>query len=79
MNLGITADDMYEFLGGRVAKRDSYPFVYPARKELMRDQVHARSVSGSYIKWDTKKPSRSSSASSAGRARRSRHSAGVRL
>ena len=26
MNLGMTADDMYEFLGGRVAKRDLYPF-----------------------------------------------------
>jgi hypothetical protein len=54
MNLGITADDMYEFLGGRVAKRDLYPFVYPPRKELMR--IKCRSVClGSYIKWDTKK------------------------
>jgi imidazole glycerol phosphate synthase glutamine amidotransferase subunit len=54
MNLGITADDMYEFLGGRVAKRDLYPFVYPPRKELMR--IKCRSIClGSYIKWDTKK------------------------
>jgi N-acetyl sugar amidotransferase len=54
MNLGITADDMYEFLGGRVAKRDLYPFAYPPRKELMR--IKCRSVClGSYIKWDTKK------------------------
>jgi len=40
MNLGITADDMYEFLGGRVAKRDLYPFVYPPRKDLMRMTCH---------------------------------------
>src|ERR1700742_4804057 len=54
MNLGITADDMYEFLGGRVSKRDLYPFVYPPRKELMR--IKCRSVClGSYIRWDTKK------------------------
>ena len=54
MNLGITADDMYEFLDGRVAKRDLYPFVYPPRKELMR--IKCRSIClGSYIKWDTKK------------------------
>jgi len=54
MNLGITADDMYEFLGGRVAKRDLYPFVYPPRKELMR--IKCRSIClGSYIRWDTKK------------------------
>ena len=54
MNLGITADDMYEFLGGRVAKRDLYPFVYPPRKDLMR--IKCRSIClGSYIKWDTKK------------------------
>jgi N-acetyl sugar amidotransferase len=54
MNLGITADDMYEFLGGRVSRRDLYPFAYPPRKELMR--IKCRSVClGSYIKWDTKK------------------------
>lgn len=54
MNLGITADDMYEFLGGRVSKRDLYPFAYPARKDLMR--IKCRSIClGSYIKWDTKK------------------------
>lgn len=54
MNLGITADDMYEFLGGRVSKRDLYPFVYPPRKELMR--IKCRSIClGNYIKWDTRK------------------------
>jgi N-acetyl sugar amidotransferase len=54
MNLGITADDMYEFLGGRVSKRDLYPFAYPPRKELMK--IKCRSIClGNYIKWDTKK------------------------
>jgi N-acetyl sugar amidotransferase len=54
MNLGITADDMYEFLGGRVSRRDLYPFAYPARRELAR--LGCRSIClGNYIKWDTKK------------------------
>jgi N-acetyl sugar amidotransferase len=54
MNLGITAEDMYEFLGGRVSKRDLYPFLYPPRKELAR--MGCRSVClGNYIKWDTKR------------------------
>lgn len=53
MNQGITADDMYEFLGGRVAKRDLWMFTYPARADLVK--LKARSVClGSYIKWDTK-------------------------
>lgn len=54
MNLGITADDMFEFLGGRVSKRDLYPYAYPARQKL--NALGVRSVClGSYIKWDTKK------------------------
>lgn len=54
MNLGMTADDMYEFLGGRVSKRDLYPFVYPPRKELMK--IKCRSIClGNFIKWDTRK------------------------
>jgi hypothetical protein len=54
MNLGITADDMYEFLEGRVEKRDLWLFSFPPRKELMK--LKCRSVClGSYIKWDTKK------------------------
>jgi N-acetyl sugar amidotransferase len=54
MNLGITADDMYEFLGGRVSHRDLLPFAYPARSELMR--IKCRSIClGNYIKWDTRK------------------------
>jgi len=54
MNLGMTADDMYEFLEGRVNRRDLYPFTYPPRKELMR--IGCRSVClGNYIKWDIRK------------------------
>jgi N-acetyl sugar amidotransferase len=54
MNLGITADDMYEFLGGRVSRRDLYPFTYPPRKELIR--IGCRSIClGNFIKWDTRK------------------------
>jgi len=54
MNLGITADDMYEFLGGRVSKRDLWMFTYPQRKDLMK--IKCRSIClGSYMKWDTKK------------------------
>jgi len=54
MNQGITADDMYEFLGGRVSKRDLYPFAYPPRKELMK--LKCRSIClGNYIKWDIRK------------------------
>lgn len=54
MNLGITADDMFEFLEGRVDRRDLWFFSFPPRKELMK--LKCRSVClGSYIKWDTKK------------------------
>lgn len=54
MNLGITADDMYEFLNGRVSRRDLYPFAYPPRDELMK--IKCRSIClGNYIKWDIKK------------------------
>jgi N-acetyl sugar amidotransferase len=54
MNLGITADDMYEFLHGRVSRRDLMPFAYPARQDLMK--IKCRSVClGNYIKWDIRK------------------------
>ena len=54
MNLGMTSDDMYEFLNGRISKRDLYPFSYPPRKDLRA--LGCRSVClGNYIKWDTKK------------------------
>lgn len=53
MNQGITAADMYEFLQGRVEKRDLWMFTYPSRKELMR--IKCRSIClGNYIKWDIK-------------------------
>ena len=54
MNLGMTADDMYEFLGGRVERRDLLPFTYPDRRELMR--IKCRSIClGNYIRWDTRR------------------------
>ena len=54
MNLGMTAEDMYEFLQGRVERRDLWLFAYPSREDLVR--IRCRSVClGSYLKWDTKK------------------------
>lgn len=53
-NQGITADDMYEFLQGRVSKRDLWMFAYPDRKELMKLKIKSVCL-GSYIKWDIKK------------------------
>ena len=55
MNLGMTADDMYEFLQGRVAKRDLLDvYVSAGAKDLAR--IGCRSIClGNYIKWDTKK------------------------
>src|SRR5436305_1045990 len=53
MNQGITADDMYEFLQGRVARRDLWMFDYPKRKDLMRLRVRSICL-GNYIPWDTK-------------------------
>ncbi|MEZ5751841.1 MAG: N-acetyl sugar amidotransferase [Paracoccaceae bacterium] len=53
MNQGITADDMYEFLQGRVEMRDLWMFNYPKRKDLMRLKVRSICL-GNYIKWDTR-------------------------
>jgi len=53
MNQGITADDMYEFLQGRVERRDLWMFDYPKRKDLIRLKVRSVAL-GSYIEWDTK-------------------------
>lgn len=51
VNLGITADDMLQYLGGFVDKRDLEPFRYPALKDLRA--INYRSVYlGSYIPWD---------------------------
>lgn len=54
MNQGMTADDMYEFLQGRVEKRDLWMFTYPSRKELVNLKVHSTCL-GNYIPWDVKK------------------------
>ncbi|MEP5731167.1 MAG: N-acetyl sugar amidotransferase [Sulfitobacter sp.] len=53
MNQGITADDMFEFLEGRVEMRDLWMFNYPKRKDLMKLKVRSICL-GNYIKWDTK-------------------------
>ena len=53
MNQGITADDMFEFLQGRVERRDLWMFDYPKRKDLMRLKVRSICL-GNYIPWDTK-------------------------
>jgi N-acetyl sugar amidotransferase len=53
MNQGMTADDMYEFLGGRVDRRDLWMFDYPKRKDLLRLKVQSICL-GNYIPWDTK-------------------------
>ncbi len=54
MNQGITADDMYEFLQGRVEKRDLWMFTYPPRKDILKLNLESICL-GSYIKWDIKK------------------------
>jgi N-acetyl sugar amidotransferase len=53
MNQGITADDMYEFLQGRVERRDLWMFDYPKRKDLIKLKVQSICL-GNYIEWDTK-------------------------
>ena len=53
MNQGMTADDMYEFLQGRVERRDLWMFDYPKRKDLMRLKVRSICL-GNYIEWNTK-------------------------
>ncbi len=53
MNQGMTADDMFEFLQGRVDRRDLWMFDYPKRKDLLRLKVQSICL-GNYIPWDTK-------------------------
>jgi N-acetyl sugar amidotransferase len=53
MNQGITADDMFEFLEGRVERRDLWMFDYPKRKDLLRLKVRSICL-GNYIDWDTR-------------------------
>lgn len=53
MSLGMSADDMYQFLEGRVDKRDLFYYAYPKREDL--DRLGAQSIClGDYVKWDTK-------------------------
>ncbi|RJG23854.1 N-acetyl sugar amidotransferase [Massilia cavernae] len=54
MNQGMTADDMYEFLQGRVDRRDLWMFDYPKRKDLIKLKVESICL-GNYIEWNTKK------------------------
>ncbi len=53
ISLSITADDMYEYLGGSVEKRELMPYVFPEDSELKR--IGAKPIwLGNYIKWNTK-------------------------
>ena len=53
MNLGMTADDMWEFLEGRVDRRDLIYHTYPPKAQL--DKLGVKSIClGDYVKWDTK-------------------------
>ena len=54
MNQGMTADDMFEFLQGRVERRDLWMFDYPKRKDLIKLKVESICL-GNYIEWNTKK------------------------
>ena len=54
MNQGMTADDMFEFLQGRVDRRDLWMFDYPKRKDLIKLKVESICL-GNYIEWNTKK------------------------
>jgi N-acetyl sugar amidotransferase len=53
VNLGISADDMFVRLGGKVDPRDLRPYSYPSLSDLR--QLNYRSIClGSYIPWDVK-------------------------
>lgn len=56
-NLGITAEDMYIRLDGKVDKRDLKAFTYPDIKDL-RNLGYRSVCLGSYVKWDVKKQSK---------------------
>jgi N-acetyl sugar amidotransferase len=56
INLGISADDMYVRLGGKVDARELKPYSYPPIKDLRA--LNYRSVClGSYIPWDVRRQS----------------------
>jgi N-acetyl sugar amidotransferase len=56
VNLGITAEDMFVRLEGKVDERDLKSFTYPPLKELRRINYHSACL-GSYIPWDVKRQS----------------------
>ncbi len=53
MNMGMTADDMFQFLEGRVERRELEPFAYPSAEALRALGVRSLCL-GSYIKWDAR-------------------------
>lgn len=53
MNMGITSDDMFQFLDGRVERRELEPFAYPSSEELRKLGVRSLCL-GSYIKWNAR-------------------------
>lgn len=54
MTLGMSADDMATYLGGRIDPRDLHYHRYPARADL--DALGAKSIClGDYVRWDTKR------------------------
>lgn len=53
MSTGIRAEDLYQFLDGRVEMRDLAPFVFPPREEI--DALGVKAIClGNFIQWDTK-------------------------
>ncbi len=54
INLSMTSDDMFEYLGGSVEKRELKPFAFPKDEELAA--IGSKSIwLGNYIEWNTKR------------------------
>lgn len=56
VNLGISAEDMFQMLGGKVDQRDLAPFAYPPLRELKQLRYQSLCL-GSFIKWNVPKQS----------------------
>ncbi len=56
-NLGITAEDMFVRLEGRVSERSLKPFIFPSLKELRKIKCRSEHL-GSYVPWDVKSQSK---------------------
>ena len=56
VNLGISAEDMFQMLGGKVDQRDLAPFAYPPLRELKQLRYQSLCL-GSFIKWTVPKQS----------------------